>query len=51
VLGAETMADTLAGVDRSTVEQMISNLAIVKDNLRRLIAQRDADGRGERRYG
>jgi MarR family transcriptional regulator, transcriptional regulator for hemolysin len=51
VLGAETMADTLAGVDRSTVEQMIFNLAIVKDNLRRLIAQRDADGRGERRYG
>src|ERR1700683_2005377 len=51
VLGEETMTDTLAGVDRSGGAQMISNLAVVKDNLRRLIAQRDVDGRGERRYG
>lgn len=51
VLGEQTMADTLVGVDRSSVEQMISNLSVVKDNLRRLIAQRDAAGTGERRYG
>jgi len=52
VLGEETMANTLAGVDRDNVEQMVSKLAIVKDNLRRLIQQRDAEGaRGERHYG
>ncbi len=52
VLGEETMANTLAGVERKSVEQMIAQLAVVKDNLRRLIARRDADGaRGERHYG
>ncbi|HMK70472.1 MAG TPA: MarR family transcriptional regulator [Xanthobacteraceae bacterium] len=52
VLGEQTMANTLAGVDRDNVEQMVSKLAIVKDNLRRLIQQRDAEGaRGERHYG
>ncbi len=52
VLGEETMANTLEGVDRESVEQMVSKLAVVKDNLRRLIAQRDAEAtRGERRYG
>ncbi len=52
-LGEETMASTLEGVERETVEQMVSKLAVVKDNLRRLIQQqRDADGaRGERHYG
>lgn len=52
-LGEETMASTLEGVERQSVEQMVSKLAVVKDNLRRLIQQqRDADGaRGERRYG
>ena len=52
-LGEETMASTLEGVERESVEQMVSKLAVVKDNLRRLIQQqRDADGaRGERRYG
>jgi hypothetical protein len=47
------MASTLEGVERESVEQMVSKLAVVKDNLRRLIQQqRDADGaRGERRYG
>src|SRR6202034_1961088 len=30
VLGEETMTDTLAGVDRSGVAQMISNLSVVK---------------------
>ena len=52
VLGEETMAETLAGVDRASIGQMIGELTTVKDNLRRLIAQRDADaGAGERRYG
>ena len=52
VLGEETMANTLEGVDRESVEQMVSKLTVVKDNLRRLIAQRDAEAtRGERRYG
>jgi MarR family transcriptional regulator for hemolysin len=52
VLGEETMANTLAGVDGESVEQMVSKLAVVKDNLRRLIQQRGvAGGAGERRYG
>jgi MarR family transcriptional regulator, transcriptional regulator for hemolysin len=52
VLGEETMANTLAGLDRATVQKMIEQLAVVKDNLRRLIAQRDAEtAAGERRYG
>jgi MarR family transcriptional regulator, transcriptional regulator for hemolysin len=52
VLGEETMANTLAGVDRATVQQMVERLAVVKDNLRRLIHQRDAEGAaGEQRYG
>jgi len=52
-LGEETMASTLQGVERESVEQMVSKLAVVKDNLRRLIQQqRHADGaRGERHYG
>jgi MarR family transcriptional regulator for hemolysin len=52
VLGEETMANTLAGVESEGVEQMVSKLAIVKDNLRRLIQHRGSDGTaGERRYG
>ncbi len=52
-LGEETMASALEGVERESVEQMVSELAIVKHNLRRLIQQqRDANGvRGERHYG
>ncbi len=52
VLGEETMANTLAGVEPEGVEQMVSKLAIVKDNLRRLIQHRGSDGTaGDRRYG
>ena len=52
VLGEETMANTLAGVEPEGVEQMVSKLAIVKDNLRRLIQHRGSGGTaGERRYG
>jgi MarR family transcriptional regulator for hemolysin len=51
-LGEETMADALAGVGGDSVEKMVSELAVVKENLRRLIQQRDDDGvAGERRYG
>jgi MarR family transcriptional regulator, transcriptional regulator for hemolysin len=51
-LGEETMANTLAGVDGESVLQMVSKLAVVKENLRRLIQQRSGDGGAqERRYG
>jgi MarR family transcriptional regulator for hemolysin len=52
-LGEETMASTLEGVERESVEQMVSKLAVVKDNLRRLIQQQrnTAGARGERHYG
>ena len=46
------MAGALAGVEGESVAQMISELSLVKENLRRLISQRDTDGTaGERRYG
>jgi MarR family transcriptional regulator for hemolysin len=50
-LGEETMTSTLAGIDPESIEKMVSQLALVKENLRRLIQQRHA-GRvaGERRY-
>src|SRR5579863_308625 len=50
VLGEETMASTLEGLAPKDVEQMITQLAIVKENLRRLIHQRHTPS-GERRYG
>jgi MarR family transcriptional regulator, transcriptional regulator for hemolysin len=51
-LGEETMAETLAGVDGDSVQRMVSELAVVKENLRRLIAKRDhAASATERRYG
>jgi len=52
VLGEETMAEALAGVGSESVQRMVSELAVVKENLRRLIAQRDsAHAATERRYG
>ena len=42
-LGEELMATTLAGVDRESVERMVGQLAIVKENLRQAIQQRSAD--------
>jgi len=51
-LGEETMASALAGVERESVEQMVAKLAVVKDNLRRLIHDRAVEGAvAERRYG
>jgi MarR family transcriptional regulator, transcriptional regulator for hemolysin len=51
ILGEETMAGALAGVEGQSVEQMVSELGVVKENLRRLIQQRAADSAGEQRYG
>ncbi len=51
-LGEETMAGVLAGVAPGTVEQMVADLAVVKENLRRLIQKRSANAvAGVRRYG
>jgi MarR family transcriptional regulator for hemolysin len=50
-LSEETMSSTLAGIEREGVEQIVSQLALVKENLRRLIQQRHADPVArERRY-
>lgn len=53
-LGEELMATALAGVDREAVEKMVTQLAVVKENLRQAIAQKNAAGTGaggERRHG
>jgi MarR family transcriptional regulator, transcriptional regulator for hemolysin len=51
-LGEETMAETLVGVDGESIKRMVAELAVVKENLRRLIAQRDHTvTTTERRYG
>ena len=50
-LGEETMTSTLAGIDPESIAKMVSQLAIVKENLRRLIQQRHTGPvAGERRY-
>jgi MarR family transcriptional regulator for hemolysin len=51
-LGEDVMSNALAGVDSKSVEQMIAQLAIVKENLRQAIQQRPAAAAaGEQRYG
>jgi len=53
-LGEEVMTAALAGVPREAVEQIVAQLAVVKENLRQAIAQRSAASTGtadERRYG
>jgi len=51
-LGEDMMAGTLAGVPRESVEQIVAQLAVVKENLRQAIAQRGAAGAAEeQRYG
>jgi MarR family transcriptional regulator, transcriptional regulator for hemolysin len=51
-LGEETMANVLDGVASETVEQMVSQLEVVRDNLRQLIQKRNAHApTGERHYG
>jgi MarR family transcriptional regulator, transcriptional regulator for hemolysin len=51
-LGEDLMATALAGVERESVERMVAQLGIVKENLRQAIHQRSTGGTaGERRYG
>jgi hypothetical protein len=51
-LGEDMMASALAGVSRESVEQIVAQLAVVKENLRQAIHQRPPAGAaGERRYG
>jgi MarR family transcriptional regulator, transcriptional regulator for hemolysin len=52
-LGEETMADVLAGIPPESVKVMVSQFDVVRENLRRLIQQRNGNGTavGERRYG
>ena len=51
-LGESLMATALAGVERESVERMVAQLDIVKENLRQAIQQRPGgDAAGERRYG
>jgi MarR family transcriptional regulator, transcriptional regulator for hemolysin len=49
-LGENLMATALTGVDSETVERMVAQLGIVKENLRQAIQHR-ADEAAERRYG
>jgi len=50
-LGADLMATALAGVERESVEHMVAQLGIVKENLRQAIQQRTADAAREQHYG
>jgi MarR family transcriptional regulator, transcriptional regulator for hemolysin len=51
-LGENTMASALEGVAWEDVERMVSQLEVVRENLRRLIHRRNAHtATGERHYG
>jgi MarR family transcriptional regulator, transcriptional regulator for hemolysin len=51
-LGEEAMTNALEGVSPQQVEQMVSHLVVVKDNLRRLIQQRHGPSvAGAHHYG
>jgi MarR family transcriptional regulator for hemolysin len=51
-LGEQLMSTALAGVAREGVEQMVAQLATVKENLRQAIAQMNAGSSAvEQRYG
>ena len=50
-LGEEMMGTALAGVSRESVEQIVAQLAVVKENLRQAIQQRTPVAAGERNYG
>ena len=51
-LGEDMMTNALAGLEANNVEQMVAQLAIVKENLRHAIQQRTAAGvTGGQRYG
>jgi len=51
-LGEELMATALSGVGRESVQRMVDELGVVKENLRQAIQHRGAsDVKGEQRYG
>ncbi len=51
-LGDELMTTALAGVERGSVERMVAQLAVIKENLRHAIQNKTAPGAaGEQRYG
>jgi MarR family transcriptional regulator for hemolysin len=51
-LGEELMATALSGVGRESVQHMVDELGVVKENLRQAIQHRTAsDVQGEQRYG
>jgi MarR family transcriptional regulator, transcriptional regulator for hemolysin len=51
-LGEELMATALSGVGRESVQHMVDELGVVKENLRQAIQHRTAsDAQGEQRYG
>jgi MarR family transcriptional regulator, transcriptional regulator for hemolysin len=51
-LGEELMATALNGVERDSIERMVAQLGIVKENLRQAIAHRTASNAAEeRRFG
>ena len=51
-LGEELMATALVGVERDSVEWLIAQLSIVRDNLREAIQRRHADvARGKQSHG
>jgi DNA-binding MarR family transcriptional regulator len=51
-LGDELMATALAGVERESVERMVAQLAVIKENLRHAIQNKAAPGTAaEQRYG
>jgi MarR family transcriptional regulator, transcriptional regulator for hemolysin len=51
-LGEDLMATALSGVAPESVEQMIAQLGVVKENLRQAIQQRSVgEAPAERRYG
>jgi MarR family transcriptional regulator for hemolysin len=52
VLGDELMGTALAGVDRESVERMVAQLAVAKENLRHAIQNKTGVvAAGERHYG
>src|ERR1700734_2129431 len=51
VLSEETMGAALTGVSRESVEQIVAQLAVVKENLRQAIQQRTPAAAGEQSYG
>jgi MarR family transcriptional regulator, transcriptional regulator for hemolysin len=50
-LGEELMATALVGVEGESIERMVGQLGVVKENLRQAIQQRTPGDAGNRRYG